>query len=196
MNASTRIPIALALLLALVGTGCTEVANDLANQAQQTLQAESLPLTGSDGAPRAELTAQGDLLIDGVAVPMSAAQRASALAYRAEVLAVAEIGMAMGKQGVAIAGDALALAAAGIFGGETQGIEARIEAKDKAMEAGARTLCERLNALAAAQKQLIAVLPEFKPYAKEIKVTADCAADDTTEGAETPTEAAEPTISV
>lgn len=213
MTALRRSPLALVLLLSLVAAGCTEEARQSAaeakaavaeataeggtidralDEAREKLNTENLSLGGVDGLPKAELTPQGDLLINGVAVPMTPAQREAALAYREQLLAVAESGMAMGKDGVAIAGDALALAAAGLLGADTTLREAGIEAKGKAMEAAALALCERVEGLDAAQSRFAELMPEFKPYVKAIDISADCNVAGTTDDAEVQAEEAAP----
>lgn len=202
MNATIRTPLAFALLLALAGTACTEVADGARQtaaeatqaaadatakaaseggvmseafaEAREKMQTQNLPLGAVDGLPKAELTPQGDLLVDGVAVPMTPVQRDAALAFRGEMLAIGEAGMVMGEKGAAIASDALALAATGLFGGDTREGEARIEAKGKAMEADAMKLCERVAGLEAAQTRLADLLPAFAPYAKAMNLEADC----------------------
>lgn len=209
MNTLRRSTLVLALMLAVPIAGCSDDARSDANkavddaqaavneaaaeggamsqafaEAREKLRTENLPLSAGDGVPKAELTPQGDLLINGVAVPVNAEQREAVLAFRSETLAVADAGMAMGEKGVEIAGDALALAAKGIFGGDTAEGEARIEAKGKAMETEALALCERVVALEAAQDRLASVLPAFKPYAKAIDVEADCNVADTAKDAE------------
>ena len=190
MRLSRLSPIALALTLALAGTACGEQARSTAQQiadetrkgvaeataaggevdkalaeARRKLQEENLSLQVEDGGPKAELTPQGDLLINGTAVPFTTEQRDAALAYRKEVLAVADAGMAIGRQGAAIGGEAAALAIESIFGGNAEGTEARIEAEAKKIEAAALALCDQVKGLKAAQERLTALVPEFAPYA-------------------------------
>ena len=208
MNRSRLTTLTIALALALGSTACSEAANEArqtAAEATQTiadataetgavsealaearkeLHDGNLPLSGGEGVPKAELTPQGDVLINGVALPMTAAQREAALAYRTEILAVADAGMVMGEKGAGIAGDALALAATGLFGGDTTAGEARIEAKGKAMEAEALALCRRVVGLESAQNRLAELLPEFKPYAGAMNIEGDCNEASTTKDAE------------
>jgi len=221
MRLSRLSPIALALTLALAGTACGEQARSTAQQiadearqgvaeataaggevdkalaeASRKLQEENLSLQVDGVGPKAELTPQGDLLINGTAVPLSAEQRDAALAYRKEVLAVAEAGMAIGRQGAAIGGEAAALAIESIFGGKTEGAEARIEAEAKKIEAAALALCDQVEGLELAQERLTALVPEFAPYAKSINVDTDCksASEDTAAEPAAPAEA-EATVS-
>lgn len=206
MRLSRLSPLALALTLALAGTACGEQARSTAQQiaeetrqgvaeataaggevdqalaeARRKLQEENLSLQMEEGGPKAELTPQGDLLINGTAVPFNAEQREAALTYRKEVLAVAEAGMAIGRQGAAIGGEAAALAIESIFGGNAERAEARIEAEAKKIEAAALALCDQVEGLEVAQERLTALVPEFAPYAKSINVDTDCtsASDDT-----------------
>lgn len=123
--------------------------------------------TPGSGLPKAAITPQGDLLIDGKPIAINAAQRQQLLDYRNRIIGIAEAGMAIGAQGVDIASTALQGIGTAIFGGE-QGqkeYEARIEAEGKKIEAQAKLLCTRLPPLLASQDALAASLPEFKPYA-------------------------------
>jgi hypothetical protein len=223
MRLSRLSPIALALSFALAGTACGEQARSTAQQiaeetrkgvaeataaggevdkalaeARRKLHEENLSLQVEGVGPKAELTPQGDLLINGTAVPFTPEQRDAALAYRKEVLAVADAGMAIGRQGAAIGGEAAALAIGSIFGGNAEGAEARIEAEAKKIEAAALALCDQVGGLEAAQERLTALVPEFAPYAKSINVDTDCksASDDTAAEPAAPAEGeAEATVS-
>lgn len=223
MRLSRFSPLALALTLALAGTACGEQARSTAQQiadetrqgvaeataaggevdkalaeASRKLHEENLSLQVEGVGPKAELTPQGDLLIDGNAVPFTDEQRDAALAYRKEVLAVADAGMAIGRQGAAIGGEAAALAIESIFGGNPDGAEARIEAEAKKIEAAALALCDQVEGLEAAQERLTALVPEFAPYAKSINVDTDCTStsDDTAAEPAAPAEGeAEATVS-
>jgi hypothetical protein len=115
--------------------------------------------------PKAEITPQGDLLIDGKAVAIDDAQRALLLEYRGEVVAIAEAGIAIGGKGVDLAGSALQQAVGAIFTGNTDELEKQVEAQAKKLQAEAMVLCKQLPPMLATQQQLAASLPEFKPYA-------------------------------
>jgi len=118
--------------------------------------------------PKAEITPQGDLLVEGTAVAVNPAQRQQLLAYRGEIIGIAEAGMAIGASGADIAGEALSGVAGAIFGGKEgeKAFEQRMEAKGKQIEAEAMELCTRLPGLLASQQALSASVPEFKPYAR------------------------------
>lgn len=154
------------------GEGGT-VAKALA-EARRKLHEENLKLDSGSSGPRVELTPQGDLLIGGTAVPMDEAQREAALAYRAELLKVADAGMVLGQQGAAIAGQAVTQVLGGLFTGKAEEAAARIEAEAKKIEEAALALCKDLEGLEPAQARFAELVPEFRPYAKKIQVDTDC----------------------
>jgi hypothetical protein len=136
--------------------------------------------TGDSSLPKAEITPQGDLLIEGKTVTITAAQRTELLAYRGQILGIAEAGMAIGAQGANIAGHAISGAVGAIFGGKDgeKEFEKKIEAEAAKIEAEAMKLCTRLPALMAGQQALAAAVPEFKPYARMTQADIeDCGKD-------------------
>ncbi len=131
--------------------------------------------------PKAEITPQGDLLIEGKAVAATPAQRQQLLAYRGQIIGVAEAGMAIGAKGADIAGEALSGVVGVIFGGKDseKAFEQRMEGQGKKIEAEAMKLCTQLPALFASQQALADSLPEFKPYARMTQDDIDdCGKDD------------------
>ena len=118
--------------------------------------------------PKAEITPQGDLLIEGKAVAVTPAQRQELMAYRGRIIGIAEAGMAIGGKGADLAGEALGGVVGAIFGGKDgeKEFEQRMEAQGKKIEAEAMKLCVQLPGLLASQQALAASLPEFKPYAR------------------------------
>ena len=128
-----------------------------------------------NGLPKAEISPQGDLLIEGKPVAIDATQRRQLLAYRGQILGIVETGMVIGSQGADLAGKALGGVAGAIFGGE-QGqaaFEKRMEAEGKKIEAEALKLCKQLPALLASQQALAGTLPAFKPYATMTQADID-----------------------
>lgn len=121
---------------------------------------------GNEGQGKAEITPQGDLLIEGKPVPVTDAQRALVLAYRAELVGVASAGMDVGVQGARLATRAVGEALRGIFSGNPDEVEKRVEAQAEPIRKAALQLCDRLPALYDAQQKLAAALPAFAPYAK------------------------------
>lgn len=115
--------------------------------------------------PKAEISPQGDLLIDGKAVTVDAHQRALLLDYRKQVESLAGAGMEIGVAGANLGVKAAGEAIRGMFSGDTQGIEARVNEEAKKIEDQAKKLCGLLPAMMAKQQALAAALPAFQPYA-------------------------------
>lgn len=116
--------------------------------------------------PKAEITPQGDLLIEGKAVPVDAAQRELLLAHRANIIGIAQAGIAVGMQGADLGIKAATGALKSVFSGNTSEFEQEMEAEGRRIEEQAnRLICTRLPALLASQQALAAALPAFQPYA-------------------------------
>lgn len=120
---------------------------------------------GEGDQPNAEITPQGDFLIEGKSVAVNDAQRALLLDYRRDVHAVVGTAMTLGIKGADLAGTAMKEAIGGIFSGDGAQIEQRIEAEASKLENESKQICTQLPALLATQEKLAAVLPEFQPYA-------------------------------
>jgi len=114
---------------------------------------------------RAQITPQGDLLIEGKAVAVTPEQRVLLLAYRQQIIDVAEAGMSMGVQGADLAGKAVSEVLGSVFSGKGDEFGKRMEAEGRKLEAQGRQLCMQLEPMRATQQRLAATLPEFKPYA-------------------------------
>jgi hypothetical protein len=154
--------------------------NAAMDQARKELATKNIDVGGIDvnvnghriasrnrGLPKAEITPQGDFLIEGKPQPLNAAQRALLLEYRGEIIAVADAGMTIGAKGAGIADDALGGVLGAVFGGDEgrKDYEAKMEAKGKAIEAEAMKLCGQLQPMLDTQQKLATDLPAFKPYA-------------------------------
>src|SRR3546814_279695 len=118
-----------------------------------------------DGRPRAEITPQGDLLVDGKTVATTPAQQAMLLEYRGQIITVAETGMAIGTKAADLAGTAISESIGAIFSGNTDEIEKKVEAQALKIKADAKVICEQLPSLLASPQELAASLPEFVPSA-------------------------------
>ena len=117
--------------------------------------------------PKAEITPAGDLLIDGEAQPVDAAQRQELLAYREQVVGIAIAGMEVGQEAADAALDAVGGSWLGImFNAMTGRLERKVErvvqAKIQPMVLG---ICRELPALMASQQRLAEHVPAFRPYA-------------------------------
>ncbi|MDQ3618086.1 MAG: YggN family protein [Pseudomonadota bacterium] len=129
--------------------------------------------------PEAAISPVGDLLIDGVQVPIDEAQRALLLQYRGHVMEMIEVGMSLGVKGADLGMQAAGEALRGVFRGQTDGFEQRINAEADRIEAEAMQLCDRLPAMLATQRQLADALPAFRPYATMTEQDVDdCRSED------------------
>jgi len=150
------------------------------DRASAKLHEQNITVSSHDDAlPKAQITPQGDLLIGGQAMQITAAQRQLLLDYRARVVDIATQGMAIGKQGAALGLQAAGEAIAGAFAGKPEAqIRHQADAQTSGIRQSAVALCDRMPALKAAQQKLADALPAFKPYAT---MTAhdidDCHAD-------------------
>ena len=131
--------------------------------------------------PRAEITPQGDFLIEGKRQAIDAGQRRQLLAYRGQVIDVASNGIDIGQRSAQAALDAVGNASlAGLmFGAMTGGLERRVERSVmQQIEPAVRQLCRQLPPLRDSQQRLAASLPQFRPYATlEADDVADCEKD-------------------
>lgn len=170
-----------------------EIRTDLA-KARADLETENLDVgnslrfggdarsTKKSGAPlpKAEITPQGDFLVESRAIAIDAAQRRQLLAYRGMVLDVARAGIDIGEVTALAAVDSVDR---GVFsllvGAMTGSLERRIERSVRdTVGPGVALICDRLPALRDAQQQLAADLPEFRPYARlEADDSASCRSD-------------------
>ena len=149
-------------------------------EARTALEKENLELNGKEGGlhigkhgigshdpnlPSAEITPSGDFILDGKTLAINDVQRAQVLDYRCRVLDVAGAGMSVGVKGADLGMQAAGEAMKGIFSGNMDQVEQRIQTEAKKLEADAKLLCQQLTPLLQAQDALAAGLPEFKPYA-------------------------------
>lgn len=115
--------------------------------------------------PKAEITPEGDLLVEGTPVAIDAQQRQQLVTYRGQVIGLAETGMSLGVRGADLGMKAMGEAMKGIFSGNTDQIERNIQAEAQKIKGEARALCEQLGLMRDTQQALAASLPAFAPYA-------------------------------
>lgn len=178
----TRLLFPLALSLALAGCGDVgeTVSQQLAAQAGKVtrdiraeMSTKNLGVGVAHGLPKAEITPEGDLLIDGKSLSLDAAQRELALAYRGHVAEIAAAGAEVGLQGAALATGAMSGAVAAALAGDGEAFGKKMEAEGEKIRAAAAKLCDRVPALLAAQAALAEAVPEFKPYAERSGIEID-----------------------
>lgn len=142
------------------------VSEGMAEARQEIRQGNFTISEDEKNLPKAEITPQGDLLIDGRAVAINPEQRTLLLEYRTHLTAIAESGMEIGVQSADLATKAMGEAFKGVFSGKSeQDIERSVEAEAAKIKTSAAKLCGHLPKLMAVQQKLAAALPEFQPYA-------------------------------
>jgi len=128
-----------------------------------------------DNLPTAVITPAGDLQIDGKTVTHTDAQRQAMSGYRKQLQALTLQGIEVGKAGARLGVDAAAEAIKGVFNGDMDKVDAKIEAKTGEIEQAARKLCDHIELLRVAQDAAVAQVPEFKPYGRvEQSDVTDC----------------------
>jgi hypothetical protein len=117
--------------------------------------------------PDAEITPQGDFLVDGKAQAIDAGQRAQLLAYRKQVVDIALGGIEAGQVAADAALDAVGGSWVGIlFNAMTGRLERRVERTVRQhIEPMVLGICRQLPAVMESQQKLAASLPSFQPYA-------------------------------
>lgn len=134
-------------------------------EARIEIRKGNISLGDAKGNAKAEISPDGDLLIDGKPVTITTEQRQMLVKHREILVTVAISGMEIGLKGVDLAGEAIGEVVKGVFTGDTESIEKKVEAKAENIEASAKALCDQLPLLMESQEKLAASLPEFKPYA-------------------------------
>src|SRR3546814_8081423 len=109
----------------------------VAEKVRTKLEHENITLSSSDAEAKAEITPQGDLLIDGKKVATDEAQRALLLEYRAGIIAVAAAGTDIGMKGADFGLRPAGKALRGVFSGNSDEIEAEIEADARELDRSA-----------------------------------------------------------
>ncbi len=167
-SALIALPLA-ALLLAGCGQGGSSKAGFLsgvADMARQKIHENNLRIGSDSGLPKAELTPQGDLLIDGRKIAANAQQHQLLLNYRHVLESIASEGLDVGMQGADLAGKAVSETVSGVVSGREDEAKQRVREQAEQVKDSARDLCKKLPDLLKAQEELAAAMPEFKPYAR------------------------------
>jgi len=145
-------------------------------KARKELQTENLELensirfAGRDESrdlPDAEITPDGDFLIEGKPQPIDSDQRRQLLAYRGQVIGIALTGIEIGEKSAEAALDAVDGSWFGlVFSAMTGSLERRIERVVKQqVQPAVLAICKQLPSLMDSQQRLVSTLPQFKPYA-------------------------------
>ncbi|MEO8748317.1 MAG: DUF2884 family protein [Rhodanobacter sp.] len=117
------------------------------------------------GRKDADISAAGDLSIDGASITVTAAQRDLLKHYYSTALSLRDHGIAAGNAGIATAGKAISSVASGLASGNTDKIDSEVNASAAKVEAKANLVCNDLAELQSTQNALATQLPAFQPYA-------------------------------
>ena len=117
--------------------------------------------------PPAEITPQGDLLVDGKAVAIDAGQRKQLLAYRQQVIAIALSGIDVGERSAEAALEMVDSSwVALLLNAMTGRLERKVERMVmEQVQPAVLAICARLPDVMASQQRLASQLPAFQPYA-------------------------------
>ncbi|GLQ87054.1 YggN family protein [Dyella flagellata] len=162
-------------LLALCATisACNSPDTTLANGGV-TLKDDIVTLH-AEGAPDAQIDANGTLQIDGKAVSVSPSQHGLLMLYFQQVMDVHQTGLAMGKAGAGMGMKSLKDA---IDGKSKADKDKDLDAGGEQLQALGKKMCLDQANVKDVQDQLATQLPAFKPFAKIVtKSHADCEKD-------------------
>lgn len=157
--------------LSVAAAGCVQ-SDDSVFQHLSVLSDTRIAVHAHAGAD-AIVTAQGDLVIDGKPVVLNAAQAQIVTRYFASAMALRSDAVKTGVAGASTAATAITSVAAGLASGDTDSIDARVNASTVKLDAAANKICTDLQSLQNAQDDLAAALPQFKPYATIAKHEVD-----------------------
>jgi hypothetical protein len=130
-------------------------------------------------APKARISANGDLSIGDAPVTVDAAQRADLVAYHGTALQFRAHAVEVGKAGAQLGKDAVVDVFKGIASGDTSKIEENVKAKAEGVKAAAGRLCQDVRTLKDTQDRLAAGIPQFAPYATLVQGDVDDCLKDT-----------------
>lgn len=154
--------------------------NKALDEAQAKLRNEPITVSHNDASlPKAEITPNGDFVVDGKTIAITPTQRSALLEYRGQMISVASEGIAIGKQGATLGLHAASTAiAAALSGKSDQEIQDKVKAQANQIRQAAVKICDRLPAMMTEQQKLATTLPAFKPYATMTeKDIDDCRTD-------------------
>lgn len=163
----TRIVCVSGALVTLTACAAFHTADNELDTASRQVATQDMTLTAkADSVPKAAITPRGDFLVAGKPVAMTPDQRKELLAYRAQYVAIAQQAIAIAHEGVDVGKRAMVpMMFAALFGASNKTIDARMNERLAGVRKDTAKLCDRLPRLKAAQDQLAADLPAFKPYA-------------------------------
>ena len=170
-----RIPLIVSLLLS---TACLAACHQDVSIDNAISLTDGSIAVHAPGRPDADISAAGDLSIEGNNVAVTDAQRDLLKHYYTSALALRDHGIATGKAGAKVASTAISSVAKGLSSGNTSNIDSEVNASAAKVEAMAANICMDLQQIQVTQDALASQLDAFRPYAviKGSKVD-DCSRD-------------------
>jgi hypothetical protein len=156
----------------------SDVAKNIDTEMTQAIEKAKSDLTDinidlADGS-KATIASNGDLVIAGTAVALTAEQRVLTTQYFNASKQIALQGLEIGKESAKLATQAIGSALSGVIKGENQAdIEKKIDVKAGNIEAVAQKLCDSALQLKDLQQKLSASIPAFTPVPMEVDSTSD-----------------------
>ena len=162
----TYLPLLILLLAATALTACDHDGNDRRGRIANYISIHTDHIAvHAPGRADADVNAAGDLSIADKSVAVTTAERELLKHYYATALTLRDHGIATGAAGAAVAGQAIRSVASGLASGNTDKIDAEVNASATKVEAKAALICDDLTELQSTQQSLASQLEAFRPYA-------------------------------
>ncbi len=117
------------------------------------------------GKPDAEILRDGDLVIDGDPVALTAAQRALTVRYYLDAHTLAASGEAVGKAGGWLALKVVGSLFSALWHDNSAIVDRTAHSQQMRLKAHLKDLCARMSEVRTVQDRLAAAQPAFAPYA-------------------------------
>lgn len=117
------------------------------------------------GEPDADIRRDGDLVIGGHPIALSAPQRLLTLRYYRDAHSLASAGMTVGKAGGWLAFKVIGSMFSALWHDDSAIIDHTAHTQAARLKARVEALCTQVSALKSTQDQLAAAQPAFAPYA-------------------------------
>ncbi len=161
-------------LLVLASAGCNNDGGGSMFQHLDVVDASHVAVHARRG-PDAIVSSDGTLQIGGQAVAVTPGQQVQLRQYFDAAIALHDDALATGAAGLATAGTAISSVLAGLASGDTDHIDAKVEAQAAKVEMRAAKVCASLAELYARQQALAESLDAFRPYATiDAQAAGDC----------------------
>jgi hypothetical protein len=171
------LPALLLLPLALVATSASAVHVRISTGEGIEIDNDTVVITPR-GEARAEISARGDLRIDGRPVALDDHDRQMLQRYNRKLHSIQAHAIEIGIEGASIGIGALAYVAVALVTGDRDAVERHVEPRAERLEEKAQHLCHEVRSLQRLQDRIADEVPAFVPYAlMDEDDAADCHVD-------------------